>query len=153
MLNFIKIMFLFIFLVMTTAHAADITKEDVMQVIAKIDSAIDSENAKALGNELSEDVDITLNFIEQGEEKVMKLSKEDYLLLLEQGWSQFSDYSYRRSDLKIDLQGAKAFVTATVHEKMIIQEQEYSGKSHEETTIELIDGEPRVTAVVGYSGS
>lgn len=140
-------------IMIAAAHAADITESDVRQVIARIDSAIERADAEALGNELSEDAEITLNFVEQGESQVMKLSKREYLQLLKEGWAQFTDYSYHRSDLKIKLQGAKAFISAIVHEEMAVDGQQYSASSHEEATVELIKGKPIVTAVVGHTGS
>lgn len=154
MRHFNKIISLCLSFIITSAVcAADLTEDDVRQVIARIDNAIDRADAEALGNELSDDAEITLNFVDQGEKQVMQLSKIDYLLLLEQGWAQFSNYSYHRSDMKVSLQGAKAFITAVVHEEMMIEDQHYSGSSREEATVELIDGKPIVTAVVGHSGS
>jgi hypothetical protein len=151
--NFIKTISLCLIGMMTAvAHAEEITESDVRHVIARIDSAIEQTDAEALGNELSENAEITLNFVEQGENQVMKLSKEEYLHLLKQGWAQFSDYSYRRSDLKIKLQGAKAHISAIVHEQMAVDGEQYSASSHEEATIELIDGNPIVTTVIGHTG-
>lgn len=52
----------------------------------------------------------------------------------------------------IKIRENKAFVSALVQESMTVQGQIISGFSREVVTIELVNGTPLITEVVGYTG-
>ena len=133
------------------SHASALTEENVRQLIARIDNAVNALDANALAKEFSNDVAITLHINIQGHEQIMRPSKNEYIALLEQAWAQFSNYKYSKSNLRIDMRGGKAIVSALVHESMTIQGRELSGSSTEKVTIEMFKGKPVITEVVAYS--
>jgi hypothetical protein len=50
-----------------------------------------------------------------------------------------------------EIKNNKALVSAVVQESMIFQGQNMSGSTKEEVTIELVDGNPLVTKVIGHT--
>jgi len=152
MTNIIKACFLIFSLsVSTISFAANLTEESVRSAMAKIDNAVVNLNAKEVSKALSDSVTITMNINVQGKTQVMKPSKEQYITMLKQGWSMYTNYKYSRSNVKIKIKGGKAYVTADVKESMTVQGQHVAGESKEEVTYELINGKPLITSVVGYT--
>jgi len=128
-----------------------LTEKSVRGLMSQIDKAIASMNADRVGEALSDNVSITMNISTGGQKSVLKPSKQEYLTLLKEGWSQFTNYKYNRTTLKISLIGNKALITSDIYESMTMQGQNISGTSKEEATVELINGNPRITKVVGYT--
>jgi len=142
--------FLFLTLVFATAsYGAELTEESVRQIMSRLDRAVNDRNAKAVANELSNNVSITLNFSMRGQKQVLKPSKQRYISMLEQGWAKYSNYKYSRSNMTIAIKGDKALVSAVVHESMTVQGRNVSGSAKEEVIVELVDGKPVVTGVSG----
>lgn len=137
--------------VTTSSYASELTKETVKQVISRVDNAVNDLNAKAVGEEMSSDVSITMNISIQGQTQIMKPSKQEYIAMLEQGWALYTNYKYNRSNMVIKIKSDKAYITADVQESMTIQGQNISGTSKEETIIELVNGKPLVTAVTAHT--
>lgn len=131
--------------------AAELTEEKVNKLIAKVDNAAVSLDAIELAKLLSDNVSITMNISMQGKMQVMKPTKQQYLSMLQQGWSMYKNYKYSKSNVKIKIEGNKALVTADVKESMTVQGQSISGESKEEITIELVSGKALITNVVGYT--
>lgn len=97
------------------------------------------------------DVMIIMNINMQGQKHVMKPGKTEYISMVQQGWSSYSNYTYSKSDVVIKMQGDKSFVTNNVSESMTVQGSKMSGESKEEVTIELVNGKPLITRKVGYT--
>jgi phosphoribosylformimino-5-aminoimidazole carboxamide ribonucleotide (ProFAR) isomerase len=152
MLRIVKIWFLvFSLAALTSACAPSLTEESAKQVISKIDNAVNTLNAQEVANALSDDVELILNINVQGQIQVLRPSKQEYIAMLQQGWAKSTNYEYSRSNMEIKIQGNKAFVSTNVKESMTVQGQNISGESKEEVTIELINGSPLITKVIGYT--
>ena len=142
---------IFCLAIATSSHGGDLTENAVMQVIARIDKAVNEQNTAALAKDLSDDVFIKMNISIKGRKQAMTASKRHYLSMLDQSWAQYSNYSYSRSNVEIDITGNKAIVSAVVKESMTFKGKNISGTSKEEVTIELVNGKPLVTRVFGHT--
>ncbi len=152
MTNLVKVCFLaFSLFASAISFASDLTEESVKSLLSKIDNAVANLNAAEVSKALSDNVIITINITMQGQTQVMRPSKQEYIAMLEEGWSMYENYKYRKSNVKIKIQGSKAFVSADVRESMTVQGQNIAGESKEEITIELINGKPLITNMVGYT--
>ena len=138
-------------LISSLSYAEGLTEKSVSGLISQIDKAIISMNADHVGEALSDNVSITMNISAGGQKSVLRPSKHEYLTLLKEGWSQYRNYKYNRTNLKISLTGNKALITADIFESMTVQGQTISGATKEEVTVELINGNPRITKIVGYT--
>ena len=128
-----------------------LTEELVRSVISALDDATENKDATIFSDALSDDVKIVITMNFQGQSQVVRPSKQEYIAMLEEGWSMYENYKYRKSNVKIKIQGSKAFVSADVRESMTVQGQNIAGESKEEITIELINGKPLITNMVGYT--
>ncbi len=152
MSNLLKIFLLVFSLIpLTNAYASDLTEESVKRLMSKIDNAVNALNANEVADTLSSNVSITMNIRIQGQEQVIRPSKKEYISMLQQAWAQCKDYKYSRSNEVIKISGNKALVTSDIKESMTMQGQNISVESKEEATIELIDGQPLITHVTGYT--
>lgn len=138
-------------LISSVSYAEGLTEKSVRGLISQIDKAIASMNADHVGEALSDNVSITMNISTGGQTSVLRPSKHEYLTMLKEGWSQFTNYKYNRTNLKISLIGNKALITADIFESMTVQGRNISGTSKEEVIVELINGNPRITKIVGYT--
>ena len=152
MTKLVKVCFLaFSLFASAISFASDLTEESVKSVLSKIDNAVANLNANEVSKVLSDNVIITINITMQGQTQVMRPSKQEYIAMLEEGWAMYENYKYSKSNVKIKIQGRKAFISADVRESMTVQGQNIAGESKEEITIELINGKPLITKVVGYT--
>lgn len=142
---------IFSLLISSISYAADISEKDVKSVMSKVDNAITTLNVKEVANALSDNVTITMNISVQGKTQVMKPSKSEYIAMLQQGWSMYKDYKYNRSNVKINIKGSKAYVSADVSESMTVQGKTISGNSKEKMIVEVINGKTLITSVTGYT--
>lgn len=147
-----NLFFAFLLIVPAFVHAAAIDENMIKQMIAKIDNAITAKNATEVAKSISPNAQIVLNISIKGNKQVINMTKDQYFKVLQEGWSMYQNYKYSRSNMKIKLENSnRALVTADVFESMIVNGQKISGSSKEEVYIELIDGTPLITKVVGYT--
>ena len=137
--------------VVSTAYATELTEKTVRQVISKVDHAVNELSARAVAEQLSGSVSITINISIQGQKQVMTPSKQEYVSMLEQGWAQYTNYKCSRSNVVTKIKHDKAYVSADIQESMTIHGQYLSGASKEEVIIELVNGKPLITEMVGYT--
>lgn len=135
----------------TVSFSGGLTEQSVAQLIDAVDKAANNKSAAPIGDAMTDNVKIVMNVEFQGQTQVISPSKSEYLSLLEQGWAQSSNYKYSKSDVTIKIDGDKAFVSANVNESMTIQGQNISVFSKEKAVIELINGKPFITEIVGYT--
>lgn len=133
------------------SFAAELTEENITKLLDQVDIAAMNLDVNSVASTLSDDISITMNITMQGEEHVMSPSKQEYLAMLQQGWSMYKDYQYDRSNVTIKIEGGKALVTADVKESMTIQGQNISAESQEEATVEVVNNALLITKIVGYS--
>jgi hypothetical protein len=134
------------------AFAEGLTEQSVKAFISQVDRAILRMDADGVGEALSDQASITLNIAAGGQKAVYKYSKHEYLEILKEGWSKYTNYKYRRTTRKLTITGNRALIIADVHESMTVQGRNISGTASEEVTVELINGSPRITEIVGYAG-
>lgn len=128
--------------------SAKLTKTDVEKLIETLDQAVNDLDVSAVGSILSDNVEVVMDISSQGNTQTMKINKQQYLAMLEKGWSAFDDYSYKRTNLKIDIQDTKALLTFNVEEKMTVQGQKIEGTSKGEATVKMIGGKPLFTKML-----
>ncbi len=152
--NIVKVCFLvfsFFATVISCSSSYDgLTEEIVKTVLFETENAVKNMDADRLSDALSDDVIIVINMNMQGQNQVIRPSKQEYIAMLKQGWSMVKNYKYNTSILKIDIQGNKAIVTTDVSESMTIQGRNMTSETNEELTIELINAKPLITKVVGH---
>lgn len=135
----------------SVGHAGDLNEAAVNNFLNKLDAAIEKLDVNGVAATMSDAVDIILNIDMQGQKQVMQLTKAQYVDMLRQGWAAYSNYKYSRSNVKVKMNGNSALVTADVSETMTVQGQTMTGNSKEEVTVELQNGQPVITKIVGYT--
>ncbi len=151
--NLVRVSFL-VFISLATVIACSssydsLTEELVRSVISELDDATENMDANVFSDALSDDVKIVITMNFRGQSEVIRPSKQEYIVMLEEGWAAASNYEYTRSNLTIDMQGNKALVTAIIRESMTVRGRNMNTRTFEKVTMELIDGKPLITKVVG----
>ena len=131
----------------SAVFAQNLTEKAVRDLMAKVDQAAVRKDAETVSKTLSDSVEIIMMISHGGQTQRMAMRKDQYMAALRQGWAVSSNYTYRRANEKIVLNGPKAYVSSEVFESMVINGQSLSTSSKESATIELINGTPLVTKV------
>jgi hypothetical protein len=135
-----------------SVQAAGLTEQSVEQMMKSIDAAAARKNADVIANLMSPAVSIRMTINAGGQTQTLTPNRQEYLQMLKDGWAMSTDYRYARSGTKISLIDTnKALVKGTIRESMKVQGQTMSGETVEEVTIELVQGKPLITKVVGNS--
>jgi hypothetical protein len=135
-----------------SAQASGLTEQTVEQFLKTMDAAIARKDSDSVAGLMSSTVAIRMSITAGGKTQTLTPTRQEYLKLMKEGWAISTDYRYSRSGVKINLaDSAKAVVTATVRESMKVQGQQINGLSEEEVTIEMVEGKPLITKVVGNS--
>ena len=133
------------------APAADLTEAAVTRMVAEVDRAIPAKDLKALRAALADNVLITLSLDLPGQPERVTLAKDQYLTMVEKAWATATEYSYRRSNQKIDLRGELAIVSADVWESLTTNGRRMVTESRETAIIAEIDGRLQITAIAVQS--
>jgi hypothetical protein len=131
------------------AGAQTLTEKSVKDLMLKIDKAIASKDVSVFAQTMSENAEVVITVSAGGNQQKTRMNKAEYLAALRGGWSMASTYVYRRSNEKIAISGNIATVTADVVENMSVNGQHIRARTRSTATIELVDGAPKVTKVVG----
>jgi hypothetical protein len=115
------------------AYAADIDKAMVDKLLAASDQAVLKKDIDALGRLMSPDVKITLTANMEGQRDTTTMSKAQYLQATQEQMRAATDYKYERT------------------ESMRLNGQSFRGVTVTTASIELVNGVPMVTSVVGDS--
>lgn len=126
----------------------DISKADVEKLLAQMDKAVNNLDADAVANTMASDIEIVMDMPSQGNTDTLKMDKQQYLTVLKQGWSALTDYSYKRINTSIDVQGGKAIVSSEFEEQMTVQGQKIAGTSKSKATVEWVNGKLLFTKLV-----
>lgn len=132
----------------TSDAGAKLTKADVEKLIDTMDQAVNDLDVSAVASTLSDNVKVVMDISVQGNTQTMTMNKQEYLTMLEQGWSAFEAYSYERTELNIDMQNTKALLSFSVEEKMRVQGQNIEGTSKGEATVKMVGGKPLFTKML-----
>lgn len=135
----------------SVALSADVSKSEVRAFLATIDASIQKLDTHGIEQAISDDATIELNIKLKGQNQVARLSKSEYLTVLNNGWKTYTAYSYKRNDVEIALNGPTAHVKADVTESITIKGKQIDAKSKEEATIELINGHLFITNIVVHT--
>ena len=133
--------------------AGRITSEQIQQVIDATDAAAMNRDTAGIGNYLSNSFEKTIEFPYKKWMAKVKLNKDDYLGLIDEGWSNTAEYDYQRSNTKIHIMpdGMSGQSHSTVTENIIVDGEKMTSKFREYATYELENGRPVITRVSGHT--
>jgi hypothetical protein len=135
------------------AHAADVDKAMVDKLLAASDQAVLKKDVDALGRLMSPDVKITLTVNVEGQRDTITMSKAQYLQATQEQMRATTDYKYERKPLGIEIvsQGKKGITKDRTTESMRLNGKSFRGVTVTTASIELVNGVPMVTSIVGDS--
>ena len=136
------------------AQAADrITDEQIQQVINVTDAAAMNRDVAGIGEYLSDSFEKTIEFVYKKWMAKVRLHKDEYLELIDEGWVNFGEYDYQREDTEIYIMpdGLSGLSHSTVTENMVQDGEKITSKFREYATYELEDGRPVITRVSGHT--
>lgn len=136
------------------AQAAErITSEQIRQVIDATDAAAMNRDTAGIGVYLSDSFEKTIEFPYKKWMAKVKLGKEDYLQLIDEGWTNTGEYDYQRNNTEIHISpdGLSGLSHSTVTENIIQDGEKMTSKFREYATYELENGSPFITRVSGHT--
>jgi hypothetical protein len=135
------------------AFAADIDKAMVDKLLAASDQAILKKDFDALGRLMSPDIKITLTANMDGQRDTTTMSKTEYLQAAKEQMRAATDYKYERKSLGVEIvsRGKKGISKDRTTESMRLNGQSFRGVTVTTASIELVNGAPMVTSIVGDS--
>jgi hypothetical protein len=133
--------------------AGRITSEQIQQVIDATDAAAMNRDTAGIGNYLSNSFEKTIEFPYKKWMAKVRLNKDDYLGLIDEGWSNTAEYDYQRSNTEIHIMpdGMSGLSHSTVTENIIVDGEKMTSKFREYATYELENGRPVITRVSGHT--
>jgi len=145
---FYSTVFLLALLIPSVAcQAAELTESTVSRMIALIDSAALRKDVNTLAQLVSDDVDISV----ESSDRVTHMGKAQYFDSLQKSWSQTKNTTYSRNNIRITLEGPnKASFSSDVLESFTLNGDFYSGKTAEESVVEVRNGHALVTKIVAH---
>jgi hypothetical protein len=135
-------------------QAADrITEEQIRQVIDATDTAAMNRDTAGIGAYLSDSFEKVIEFPYEKWMAKVKLDKDQYLGLIEEGWSTIEYYDYRRAATEIHIKpdGMRGMSYSTITEHIIQDGEEMTSKFREYATYELENGRPVITRISGHT--
>lgn len=153
MKNILRLFVLISAMLSASAYAADIDRATVDKLLAASDQAVLKKDIDALGRLMSPDVKITLTANMEGQRDTTTMSKAQYLQATQEQMRAATDYKYERKSLGIEIvsQGKKGISKDRTTESMRLNGQSFRGVTVTTASIELVNGVPMVTSVVGDS--
>ena len=133
----------------TLAQAQAVTETQVKNLLTQMDQAIASRNVDGVTRWLADDVRASGTLDVAGQQKSFAYGKDEYAKALFDTWGSASQYSYKRENQVIRMQGSSAVVTADIKEQTQIGRQLIKTQTQETATVELRKGQPRITRVEG----
>ena len=136
------------------AQAADrITDEQIQQVINATDAAAMNRDVAGIGEYLSDSFKKIIEFRYKKWMAKVKLHKEQYLELIDEGWVNSGEYDYQRDDTEIHVSpdGLSGLSHSTVTEYMVQDGEKMTSMFREYATYELENGRPVITRVSGHT--
>jgi len=135
-------------------HAADrITQEQIQQVIDTTDAAAMNHDTAGIGAYLGATFEKIIEFPHDKWMAKVKINKQEYLALIDAGWTTIEKYDYVRSNTEIHVMpdGQSGLSYSTVTEHMVQDGKEMTSKFREYATYELENGRPVITQVSGHT--
>lgn len=131
--------------------ASSITTEQVRRVIEATDVAAEQHDVKAIGGYLGKNFFKYIAVASGEDQATARINKEQYLKLIEQGWSEVQNYTYQRKDLVINVtrDGSAAESFSTVVETFTVDGKDMMSKVREYASYALEDGRPVIVNLDG----
>ena len=130
--------------------AQDLAQSSVKQFMAKLDAAITSRDVATVATCVAENAMFSGSMQVEGQMRMFRMNKTQYLKALTLTWDNASSYTYERTNEKIAINGDQATVTADIADSATIQGQTLSSKMRETATVESVDGTLMITQVVAH---
>jgi hypothetical protein len=135
-------------------HATEpITAEQIQQVIDTTDAAAMNRDTAGIGAHLSDAFEKVIEFPHDKWMAKVRINKQEYLTLIDAGWTTVEEYTYRRADTEIHVMpdGLSGLSYSTVTEHTVQDGKAMTSKFREYATYELEDGRPVITRVSGHT--
>jgi hypothetical protein len=135
-------------------QAADrITAEQIQQVIETTDAAAMNRDTAGIGAYLGDDFEKIIEFPHDKWMAKVRINKEEYLALIDAGWTTIEEYDYQRADTEIHVMpdGLSGLSYSTVTEHLVQDGKQMTSKFREYATYELEGGRPVITQVSGHT--
>jgi hypothetical protein len=136
------------------AQAADrITDEQIQQVINATDAAAMNRDTADIGEYLSDSFRKIIEFRYKKWMAKVKVRKDQYLEMIDEGWATPGEYDYQRDDIEIHIMpdGLSGQSHSTVTEHVIQDGEKMTSKFREYATYELENGRTVITRVSGHT--
>lgn len=128
-----------------------ITRESVERMINDIEAALSKKDFDTIARYLAPDAMIFLTVSTPEGTQSLRFNRDEYIAYLRQGLPLLPFYEYRVENVAVNISedGRSATVTSDVHEIMGTQEMKVRILTRENLALELMDGNLRITKVVG----
>ena len=136
------------------AQAAErITHEQIQQVINATDAAAMSRDTAGIGEYLSDSFRKIIEFRYKKWMAKVKVRKDQYLEIIDEGWATPGEYDYQRDDIEIHIMpdGLSGQSHSTITENTIQDGEKITSKFREYATYTLENGRPVITLVSGHT--
>ena len=130
-----------------------ITSEQIHQVIIATDAAAMNRDTTGIGEYLSDSFRKIIEFRYKKWMAKVKLRKDQYLELIDEGWANSGEYDYQRDDIEINISpdGLSGQSHSTVTENVVLDGEKMTSKFREYATYALENGRPVITQVSGHT--
>lgn len=128
-----------------------LNEQDVRELLQKTDMAVMQHNINLMAETASDNAIYVYHVRLDGASRSTRANKAEYLNSLRRGWSEYKNYEYSRNSAKITIESPqKATVSSKVTEFLTIDGQDLQAVTRETVTVEVVNGHPLITKVVGY---
>ena len=148
--NLIKVFFLTL-LSLTSLSAEKLTKSSVEDMIEQMGRAASAMDVVGISKRLHPDVSITINVEISGQKQVIKPTKKEYVQLLTQGFQAVTHYTHEISNIDIEIEDGKAYVSMDITETYETNDVKEKGQSTESFVIESFNGKLLVSKIVAFT--
>lgn len=126
-----------------------ITREQIHEVIQAVDTAAENRDTQGIGAYLGEGFFKYIDVPSKDEPMAARLTREQYLELIEDGWKTIEQYSYRRKDLVINMarDGNSGESYSTIIEKIRVNGRDITSKVREYARYEMENGRPVIVNI------
>ncbi len=117
------------------------------------DAAALNRNTAGIAVYLGETFEKTIEFAHKRWMAKVRLDKDKYLALIDEGWAGIGDYDYQRDDIEIHIMpdGLSGLSYSTVTENMVQDGVKMTSRVREHATYALENGRPVITRVGGHT--
>jgi hypothetical protein len=136
------------------AQAADkITREDIQQVIEATDAAARNHDTAVIGEYLGTSFEKIIEFPHDKWMAKVRLDKQKYLELIEEGWPTIEDYAYQRDSTRVHVMpdGQSGHSYSTITETLSLDGTRRVSKFREYAVYAMENGRPVITQISGHT--